>query len=167
MEKNKKLIAGLMIALLAVGALAIAPTVFAENDDSESPQGPKPFHGNKHRRQIRRPWLRYILKNGEYAQLTGTVMAQKGPVLVLATGEDATINVILPPLWLVGGEVLNRTDMFDGDPFGIGSTITLDTLKANYTKDTYEITAYFTYCISGDGVEAKALLPFNIEATSG
>ena len=165
MEKNKKLIAGLMIALLAVGVLAIAPTVFAE-DEPESSVDPQQFSGWKHRRQIRRHWLRYILKNGEYAQLTGTVIAQKVPILVLATGEDATINVILPPLWLVGGEVLNRTDVFDGDPFSIGSTITLDTLKANYTKDTYEITVYFTYCISGDGVEAKALLPFNIEATS-
>jgi hypothetical protein len=164
MEKNTKLIAGLMIAILAVSALAIAPTVFAEDIDTESPVDAQRFGGWRHRRKVRHPLLRYILKNGEYAQLSGTVVVQKGPILVLATGED-TVNVILPPLWLVGGEALNRTDLFDGDPLGIGSTITIETLKANYTKETYEITAYFAYGISGDGVEAKALLPFNIEAT--
>jgi len=164
MEKNTKLIAGLMIAILAASALAIAPTVFAEDIDPKSPVDAQQFGGWRQVRRARHPLLRYILKNGEYAQLTGTVVVQKGPILVLATGED-TVNVILPPLWLVGGEVLNRTDLFDGDPLGIGSAITIETLKANYTKETYEITAYFTYGISGDGVEAKALLPFNIEAT--
>ncbi len=166
MEKNTKLIAGLMIAILAASALAIAPAVFADDFDPESDVDAQKFGGWKHRRRAKHPLLRYILKNGEYAQLTGTIVAQKGPVLVLATG-DATVNVILPPLWLVGGEIMNRTDMFDGDPFGIGSTVTMDTLKANFTKESYEITAYFTYKISGDGVEAKALLPINIEATSG
>jgi hypothetical protein len=166
MEKNTKLIAGLMIAILAASALAIAPTVFAKELDPESPVDAQQLSGWKHRRRARHPLLRYILKNGEYAQLTGTVVAQKGPVLVLYNG-DATVNVIVPPLWLVGGEILNRTDVFDGDPFGIGSTITIDTLKANYNKETYKITVYFAYGISGDGVEAKALLPFNIEATSG
>jgi hypothetical protein len=163
MEKNTKLIASLMIAILAASALAIAPTVFAEDDNPES-TGLQRFNGWKHRRRIRHPLLRYILKNGEYAQLSGTVVVHKGPILVLATGED-TVNVILPPLWLVEGEVLNRTDLFDGDPLGIGSAITIETLKANYTKESYEITAYFAYGISGDSVEAKALLPFNIEAT--
>ena len=164
MEKNTKLIAGLMIAILAASALAIAPTVFAEDVDPESPVNAQRFGRWIHRRKVRHPLLRYILKNGEYAQLSGTVVVQKGPILVLATGED-TVNVILPPLWLVGGEVLNRTDLFDGDPLGIGSAITIETLKANYTKESYEITAYFAYGISGDSVEAKALLPFNIEAT--
>jgi hypothetical protein len=166
MEKNTKLIAGLMIAILAASALAIAPTVFADDVDPETDVDAQKFSGWRHKRRAKHPLLRYILKNGEYAQLTGTIVAQKGPVLVLST-EDATVNVILPPLWLVGGEVLNKTDMFDGDPFGIGSTVTMDTLKANFTKESYEITAYFAYGISGDGVEAKALLPFNIEATSG
>jgi hypothetical protein len=166
MEKNKKLITGLMIAILAASALAIAPTVFAEDADPESSVDAQKFSGWRHRRRVKHPLLRYTLKNGKHAQLTGTVIVQKGPILVLATG-DATVNVILPPLWLVGGEVLNRTDMFDGDPFCIGSMITLDTLNVIYTKDTYEITVYFTYCISGDDIEAKALLPFNIEATSG
>jgi hypothetical protein len=99
MEKNTKLIAGLMIALLAASALAIAPTVFAEYVDPESPVDAQQFSGWRHRRRARHPMLRYILKNGEYAQLTGTIVAQKGPILVLATG-DATVNVILPPLWL-------------------------------------------------------------------
>ena len=163
MEKNTKLIAGLMIAILAASALVIAPAVFAEDVDPDSPADARRFGGWRHRRRVRHPLLWYILKNGEYAQLTGTVVAHKGPVLVLSAG-DATVNVILPPLWLVGGEVLNRTDVLDGEPFGIGSTVTMDTLKANYTKETYEITAYFAYGISGDGVEAEALLPFNIEA---
>lgn len=164
MEKNTKLIAGLMIAILAASALAIAPTVFA--DDETNPIEDAVQSGwRKHRRQVRHPLLRYILKNGEYAQITGTIVAQRGPVLVLATSEDATVNVLVPPLWLVEVEVMNRTDLFDGDPFGIGSTVTMDTLKAEYVKDTYEITAYFAYRISGDGVEAKAILPFNIEAS--
>lgn len=110
--------------------------------------------------------LGHILKNGEYAQLTGTIVIQKGPILVLATGEE-TVNVIVPPVWVAEGKILNRTQMFDGSPFGVGSTISMDTLKAKYTKDSFEIIAHFAYGISGDGVEVFALLPFNIEPTNG
>ena len=167
MEKNTKLIIGLMIAILAASTLVIAPVVFAEGSDPDSFEASPQFGGARYRRNVRHPLLRYILKNGEYAQLTGTVVVQKGPVIMLSIEEASTVFVILPPLWVVEGEVLNMTDMFDGSPLSIGATITLETLKANYIKDTYEITAYFAYGISGDGVEANALLPFNIKAVDG
>jgi hypothetical protein len=166
MEKNTKLITGLMIAILAASALAIAPMIFAEAMDPESLEVPNQIEGTRHRRNVRHPLLRFILKNGEYAQLTGNVVAQKGPVLVLST-ESSTVYILVPPHWVVESEILNKTEMFDGSPFAIGSTITVDTLKANYIKDTYEITAYFAFKISGDDIEAKALLPFNLEAVEG
>jgi len=164
MEKNTKLIIGLMIAMLTASALVIAPVVFAEESDPESFEASTQFRGARRRRNVRHPLLGYILKNGEYAQLTGIVVVQKGAVVMLSVEEASTVFVVLPPLWVVEGEVLNRTDMFDGSPLSIGATITMETLKANYTKDTHEITAYFAYGISGDGVEANALLPFNIKA---
>jgi hypothetical protein len=165
MEKTRKLIAGLVIALVAIGALVIAPNVLAENDQ-EALNISDQSVGCNNRRKVRHPLLLYILKNGEYGQMTGTVVAQKGTILVLEIVEDATCNVIVPPLWLVEGEIKNRLDLFSEGDFCVGSTITIDTLKVEYTQETYTITAYFTYRISVEGSQAKALLPFNIDTTS-
>jgi hypothetical protein len=167
MEKNTKLITGLIIAILAVCALAIVPTVLAENNDTKNPYDFEQYQGLKHRRRCKPAWLRYILRKGEYTQLTGKFIAQKGPILVITTGEDSTVNVIVPPLWLVGDKIMNKTDLFDEDPFSAISDLELETLKAIYCKETHEITAYFVYGILSDGVEAKAILPFNIETTAG
>jgi hypothetical protein len=167
MEKNTKLIAGLMIAILAASALAIAPVIFAEEIDPDSFEASTQVGGAMNRRKVRHPLLRYILKNGEYAQLTGTVVVQKGSIIMLSIEEASTVFVLVPPLWVVEGEILNRTDMFDGSLLSIEATVTMETLKVDYTKDSYEITVYIAYEISGDGVDAKALLPLNINVVDG
>jgi hypothetical protein len=86
---------------------------------------------------------------------------------MLSIEEASTVFVLVPPLWVVEGEILNRTDMFDGSLLSIEATVTMETLKVDYTKDSYEITVYIAYEISGDGVDAKALLPLNINVVDG
>jgi hypothetical protein len=53
MEKNTKLIAGLMIAILAASALAIAPVIFAEEIDPDSFEASTQVGGAMNRRKVR------------------------------------------------------------------------------------------------------------------
>jgi hypothetical protein len=59
---------------------------------------------------------------------------------------------------------LTSSDLFDGDPWGVGSSVTLKTLEAEKAFIGYTVKIYFAYEIERSGVVARALIPFNIEA---
>jgi hypothetical protein len=161
MEKKMKIVTGILVVLLIGSTIALAPMLFAEETELNIEENPTEQHAAGYRRKVRHNILIYILRNGEYTQLTGTVVLQKGPIVILQLPEE-TVNILLPPFWVTEGEILNRAEIFDGDPLSAGDTITVDTLKATYTRDTYDITAFFTFGISGEAFESDALLPFNI-----
>lgn len=164
MEKNTKLIAGLMIALIAIGTLAIVPSIMAQSEGQPAPKGLRLVLRQALRHRAH-PWLRLLLKNGTPETFTGIVTDFRGAILVVqADGE--TLNVNAPRLWSVEGVILNRSDLFDGDPFALGETeLTFHTLKLELEREEFTVTTYFAYILESDDVEARAVLPFNIETS--
>lgn len=160
MENKAKYTAALMIALIAVGALLILPSALAEDEtiDPDMPRGPR-------RRPLPRLrlWI-YVLRHGVPTAVEGEAVALEGHILVVEM-DGSPVNVNMPGKWFVDGEVLTARDLFDGETFSFGDTLTISTLKLEMTTETHTATSYFAYAIQGDGTTAHALLPFNIEVS--
>ena len=162
MEKKTKIAAlAVVVAILAViaGIYLSLPVAYAE----ATPTGNGQYTINLQYR--RRAWLGLrFLKNGVPSTLTGEASAIGNSILVLDTGERQ-VNIILPPKWILNGQVITTRDLFDGDPLSIGQhqKISLQTLKLELVKNTHTVTAYIAYEIQTEGMVIKALMPVNIE----
>ena len=162
MEKKVKITVVLAISLMTVGALMMVPPAFAEDeiiDVGEDSEG---------RRLGWRPGCRlraliYILRNGVPAKVSGEVIALEGRILVVEGG-DGLVNVNLPWKWMVDGEAYTAQDLFDGEPFGAGDGIAIDSLMLEMEKESHTVTVYFAYEIEIQGMTVTAVLPFNIQA---
>jgi hypothetical protein len=101
-----------------------------------------------------------ILRNGEWTELEGNLVALVGRIMVVQVEEEA--NMVVPGKWLYDGEVYTIEELLDGDPFGIGDYLSIKTLKATLDAESHEVTAYFAFEMGND-TTARAILPFNIE----
>ncbi len=105
-----------------------------------------------------------FLKNGVPETLTGDAVAICRSIVALNI-EGTQFNVILPNKWIVDGEIVNTSELFDGEPLSVGQAqiISLKTLKLELAKDTHIVKAYVAYEIYTAGETIKALLPVNIQ----
>lgn len=162
MGKKVKIALVLAITLIAVSAFVLVPPAFAEDepvDAGEEIQGES--SGRRPRCRLR--VLFYILRNGVPAEVSGEVVAFESRILVVEN-DGELVNVNLPWRWLVDGEVYTAQDLFDGEPFGAGDEVTLNSLMLEMEKESHTVTLYFAYELEIQGTTAKAVLPFNIEA---
>ncbi len=162
MENKTKITAFLIImAAIVAGIYLSLPVVYAE----VTPTGNGQYTINLQYR--RRAWLGLnLLRNGVPETLNGDAIAVDRAVLVLEV-EENQVNIILPNKWIVDGQVINRSELFDGDPLSIGEsqTISLKTLKLELTRSTHTVQVFVAYEILVDGVTIKAMLPFNIQTS--
>jgi len=161
-EKKVKIIVVLAISLMTVGALMKVQPAFAKDeiiDTGEDLEGRR--LGWRHR--CRLTALMYILRNGVPAEVTGEVIALEGRILVVE-GSGELVNVNLPWKWMVDGEVYTAQDLFDGEPFGAGEGVAIDSLMLEIERESHTVTAYFAYEMDIRGTTATAVLPFNIRA---
>lgn len=161
MEKKTKIVALTAIIFLAVAATVYLsfPVAYAE----VTPRGNGQYTISLQYRRRAGLGLNF-LKNGVSETLTGDAVAIGRSIVVLDM-EGEQVNVILPKKWIVGGEIVNTSELFDGEPLSVGQSqvISLKTLKLELVKDTHMVKAYVAYEILTAGETIKALLPVNIQ----
>jgi hypothetical protein len=161
MEKKTKItaIAAMAILTIIAGVYLSLPVAYAVATPMENGQ----YTISLQYRRRARLGLRFI-RNGVPHTLAGEASAVGNSILVLEVGEGQ-VNVILPPKWILDGQVISTRDLFDGEPLSIGQDqeISLQTLKLELVKNTHTITAYVAYEMQAEGIVIKALTPVNIE----
>lgn len=159
MEKKVKMTVALAFAFVAIGAFLMLPPALAEDDviEQDTVEGAR-----LRRRLVKFRLLRYILKNGVPTDLEGDVVALEGHILVVSI-DDGLMNVNIPGKWVLNGKTFTSQDLFDGDPYGPGDSVTIFTLMVEMTTETHRVTFYFAYKMEIEGATASAILPFNIE----
>lgn len=161
MEKKIKIIALLVIMATVLGIYLSLPVVYAE----VTPTGNGQYAINLQYR--RRAWLGLnLLRNGVPETLSGDPIAVDRSILLLNV-EGKQVSVILPNKWIVDGQIINTSQLFDGDPISVeeSQTISLKTLKLELTRSTHTVQAFVTYEIVLDEDTIKAVLPFNIQTS--
>jgi len=159
MNMKTKVLVALMAVMVAGGILVLLP---ASAGDQQPQVGVQDGLMRLKALQLRNAVMGYIIKNGSAAEVQGTVTFAGPRILVIDTA-SGEVNVVIPARWLMGGTNVTSSDLFDGDPWGVGSSVTLKTLEAEKTFNGYTVKIYFAYEVEWSGVVARALLPFNIE----
>ena len=108
--------------------------------------------------------LRRLVANSTAVEIHGTVVTLVNRMLVLNTAAGQ-VRIHLPAKWIVGGDVLEREDLFETDYLTIGQSVTVKALKGTViARETYIISVLLGYeIINVTSVHAYAVLPFNIE----
>jgi len=157
MNTKTKVMVTLMAVVVVGGTLVLLPAS-AGDQQTGTPGG---LTGLKALR-LRNAAMSHIIKNGSAVEVQGTVTFAGPRILVIETS-SGEVNVVIPPRWVVGGTNVTSRDLFDGDPYSVGSSVNLKTLAAEKAFTGYTVKIYFAYEIKGGGVVARALIPFNIE----
>ena len=160
MNTKTKVLVALMAVIVVGGTLVLLP---ASAGDQQPQAGVQNGLMRLKALQLRNAVMGYIIKNGSAAEVQGTVTFAGPRILVIDT-TSGEVNVVIPAKWLMGGTNMTSSDLFDGDPWGVGSSVTLKTLEAEKAFIGYTVKIYFAYEIERSGVVARALIPFNIEA---
>jgi hypothetical protein len=160
MNTKTKVLVALMAVIVVGGTLVLLP---ASAGDQQPQAGAQDGLMRLKALQLRNAVMGYLIKNGSAVEVQGTVTFAGPRILVIETA-SGEINVVIPPRWLMGGTNMTSSNLFDGDPWGVGSSVTLKTLKAEKAFIGYTVKIYFAYEIGRSGVVARALIPFNIEA---
>jgi hypothetical protein len=147
-----------LMAVMVVGGILVLLPASAGDQQTVIPGGLKGLKAIPLRNTV----MSYIIKNGSAVEVQGTVTFAGPRILVIETS-SGEVNVVIPPRWVVGGTNVTSRDLFDGDPYSVGSSVTLKTLKAEKAFTGYTVKIYFAYEIEGGDVVARALIPFNIE----
>lgn len=161
-DKKVKITVVLAISLMTVGALMMAQPAFAEDEIIDAGEGSEGGRlGWRPRCGLRA--LIYILRNGVPSEITGEVITLEGRILVVEAG-GGLVNVNLPWKWMVDGEVYTAQELFDGEPFGAGDGVVIDSLMLEMEKESHTVTVYFAYEMEIQGTTATAVLHYNIRA---
>ena len=157
-----------IIAALSWSLLAVVPFAAADEQVLDVPtyddQDVKLVlnrEGVAYRLRRRDVILRRFITDGSVVSLDGEVVGMSRHILAIKV-QDQVLNILMPEKWIVNGETLIYSDMASGT-LTVGDAITLNALKLTLEKDDHAITAYLAYALTGDGVAATALLPFNVE----
>ena len=150
-------LAAIMVIVAATGLYMSLATVSA--DEAESRDAATPVR----RWATRRGEVAWrIIKNGVPVTLAGEVTALDRHIAVL-TVDGGMVNVVMPGKWAADGTILTTQDLFDGVPYSLGQSVTLDAMKAELAQDTHTITCYLAYEMQVDDAVISAVLPFNID----
>jgi len=112
-------------------------------------------------------WFRSFLRGASAVELDGSVVTHYKNILVISTS-DGELNIILPPVWRDGSEVIRLKTLFD-NYLAPNEEITIKALQRTYTNDEgVSFTVIIAYEITSEagGYTVHAVLPFNID-TSG
>jgi hypothetical protein len=159
MNTKTKVIVALMAVMVVGGTLVLLPASAGGQQPQAGAQG---ILMRLKALQLGNGVMGYVIKNGSAVDVQGTVVFAGPRILVIETS-SGDVNIIMPPRWLVGGTNVTSKDLFDGEPYGVGSLVTLKTLGVEKAFTGYTVKIYFAYEVEGDGVVARALIPFNIE----
>ena len=99
----------------------------------------------------------------EAEEISGEVSVQVGQVLILED-DRGLVNVNLPWMWVIDGEVYTAKDLFDGEPFGTGDEASIKSLMVELEEESHTVTVYFAYELNVEGTRATAVIPFNIKS---
>ena len=171
MERKTKYTVALLVAVIAMGCILLAPQALAGNghrvkvdeDQEDLHKLPKYNWGKqKPKLQLWGP----LLRNGTLETLTGKAVALDGRILIVEASGDY-VNVVVPKRWIVVREAMDVEELFEEDgPLEYGETLTISLLKYEISKQIHSVTFLFAYKIVQDGTTARAILPFNIKASS-
>jgi len=113
----------------------------------------------------RLPGLKRFLANSGVVTFNGTIVAHARNILIVDSN-GMRLNVILPPAWNRGSEVMGVGKLFNQSYIANGDSVTVKALKATYTNaQGVTISTILAYEIVDNttGNHLYAVLPFNIE----
>jgi len=165
---SKVLIATVVVLLLVLPLTYNTVAAYANEQDSEDKQPTwrmrKRVNVNICCPRCSPKWhLRALFfKKAAPVTITGEVLAHHNNILVVSS-EDSRLNVVLPPIWGLGSEVFNVSQLLNDGYINIGDTVTIKALQATVTNDQgVSITIIFGYEIISSEDHFYAVLPFNI-----
>ncbi|RLI23645.1 hypothetical protein DRO58_08950 [Candidatus Bathyarchaeota archaeon] len=103
-----------------------------------------------------------LLRNCKPETVEGNIVTYVKRTLVLDTGEEQ-VRVIVPYLWIVDGEAMNMTEIFDSGILSPGAFVTVNAFRWDIENENLTIYTLFGYEIEQEGEVLYALLPINIE----
>jgi len=171
MERKTKYATALLATILALGCVLWAPYVLAGNgyrvkvnEDQEGWYKFSKFNWGKLRPKTQ---LGLFLGNGTLETLIGEAMAIDGRILIVEANGGDYVNIVVPRRWIVGRETMDIEELFgEENPLEYEKTLTISLLKYEITRKTHSVTFLYAYKIVQGGTTARAILPFNIRATS-
>lgn len=171
MERKTKYTVALLAIILALGCILWAPSALAGNgrrvtvdEDKEGWYKFSNFNWGKHKPKTQ---LGLFLGNGTLETLKGNAMAIDGRILVVEVNGGDYVNIVVPGRWIVGRETMDVKELFGEDgPLEYGETLTISLLKYEISRQTHSVTFLYAHKIVQGGTTARAILPFNIRATS-
>ena len=164
-SKGRFILVAVAITAILV-SLALYQPVLAFNSNTEDPQHKRRLHATWMQdgfRLHRRPMLKArLLRHCEPATVEGNIVAYERRILVLDTGGEQ-VRVVVPYLWVVDGETMNMTEIFDLGILSPGDSVTVKSLRWNIENEDLTIYTLFGYEIEHGEEVLYALLPVNIE----
>lgn len=170
MKNGLKILAVALSLALIVGVVFGTPfTAWSNSENSKHAQ-----EANKERLRRVRPvvccrpcWRHYwwwFIHHSEPVEIEGTSVTIVRGMLVL-NAEHGQIRILLPRLWIIGEEVIQRSELFNVGFLEAGETVTVKALRANLTStETHGVYLLLGYEITSvTSTYAFAVLPFNIE----
>jgi hypothetical protein len=108
-----------------------------------------------------------FLENATISTVQGTVVSELKDMLILDTG-SGQVRVLLPKDWTVDGEVVGRTELFNGTFASPSQSVTLKVLESDvFSNANFSINIMVGYeAINATAAHAYAVLPFNIQPHS-
>ena len=103
-----------------------------------------------------------LLRRCEPATIQGTIVTYARHMLVVDTGGEQ-VRVVVPRLWVVDGEAMNMTEIFESGVLNPEDSITVSAIRWNVDNDELTIYGLFGYKIEKGEEAFYALLPINIE----
>ncbi|RLI22960.1 hypothetical protein DRO47_01995 [Candidatus Bathyarchaeota archaeon] len=161
----------LTLVVVAISAILVSLALYqpilavSSNEKAEQPKWHESYTMEMQSglRLNRRPMLKLrLLRNCEPETVEGNIVTYVKRTLVLDTGEEQ-VKVIVPYLWMVGGEAMNMTEIFDSGILSPGDSVTVNALRWDIENEELSIYILFGYEIEHEGEVLYALLPINIE----
>ena len=161
----KTLGVALVIMAIVVPLVMYTPISAEAENGGESPNKPITIvcKGDRWKALVHK----YFIKNTVPVEIEGNLAAHVRRLLILNV-ESEEVSVIVPRGWLVNGEAMRLSELFEEGYLNVGDELVITALEAAYTNEN-GVTFYiiFGYEIENqtNGSHLSAILPFNIEIT--
>jgi hypothetical protein len=166
MRRSLKIAVVATVLLLAVGAFAI---VYACSPSGSASMATE-LTDNRKLDQLQKlhPWLkldafRRFVAHANATEVSGIVVAELRGMVILST-ESGQVRVLVPKMWTLDAQVVNREKLFN-NTFR-GQEITLEVLKGEWQGSNFSINIMIGYEATSADAHAYAVLPFNVVPNS-
>ena len=165
-SKSRVILAAVAISVILISLALFRPSLAApsgKEEDRPKWRGPHAVKMGEDLRFNRGSMLGLrLLRRCEPATIQGTIVTYARHMLVVDTGGEQ-VRVVVPRLWVVDGEAMNMTEIFESGVLNPEDSVTVSALRWDVENEDLTIYGLFGYKIEKGEEVFYALLPINIE----